>query len=97
MWIGRGVRTSLKCEDKLFLALHPDRRIGVSYRLHCEVNAFLDYISPSPVEDEVRGLVIDLVSKAITKAFPDAAVSPFGSYATKLYLPSGYLPIYLLR
>jgi non-canonical poly(A) RNA polymerase PAPD5/7 len=59
------------------------------YRLHREVEAFVHYISPTPIEDEVRSLVVELVSRAITKAYPDAKVSPFGSYATKLYLPRG--------
>ena len=46
-------------------------------------------MAPTPVEDEIRGLVIQLVSNAITSAFPDARILPFGSYETKLYLPSG--------
>lgn len=64
----------------------------VSRRLHREVEAFVNYISPTPVEDEVRGLVVDLVSKAVTEAFPDAKVQPFGSFGTKLYLPLGCAP-----
>ncbi|KAI6139581.1 hypothetical protein BKA82DRAFT_4223326 [Pisolithus tinctorius] len=39
--------------------------------------------------DEVRTLIVSLVSRAITSAFPDARISPFGSYETKLYLPDG--------
>ena len=46
-------------------------------------------MSPTPVEDEIRGLVIQLVSNAITAAFPDARILPFGSYETKLYLTGG--------
>jgi non-canonical poly(A) RNA polymerase PAPD5/7 len=61
-------------------------------RLHREVEAFVNYVSPTPVEDEVRSLVVDLVSKAVTQAFPDAKVKPFGSFGTKLYLPLGYVP-----
>jgi DNA polymerase sigma len=58
-------------------------------RLHCEVQAFTKWISPTPVEDEVRGLIVSLISKAVTAAFPDAQVHPFGSFETKLYLPLG--------
>jgi non-canonical poly(A) RNA polymerase PAPD5/7 len=57
--------------------------------MHKEVEAFLKYISPTPAEDEVRGLVVELIINAVTQAFPDATVHPFGSYETKLYLPSG--------
>jgi hypothetical protein len=59
-------------------------------RLHKEVEAFVNWISPTPVEDEVRGMIVTLVSKAVTSAFPDAQVLPFGSFGTKLYLPLGY-------
>jgi non-canonical poly(A) RNA polymerase PAPD5/7 len=62
-------------------------------RLHREVEAFVNYISPTQVEDEVRSLVVDLVSRAVTQAFPDAEVKPFGSFGTKLYLPLGYVPL----
>ncbi|KAH7889322.1 hypothetical protein F5I97DRAFT_2052779 [Phlebopus sp. FC_14] len=62
---------------------------NVAEMLHREVEAFVKYMSPSPVEDEIRGLVVQLVSKALKSRFPDARILPFGSYETKLYLPSG--------
>jgi non-canonical poly(A) RNA polymerase PAPD5/7 len=61
------------------------------HRMHKEVEAFLRYISPTYAEDEVRGLVVELIAKAVTQEFPDAKVHPFGSFETKLYLPSGYV------
>ncbi|KAG2089214.1 hypothetical protein BD769DRAFT_1527146 [Suillus cothurnatus] len=62
---------------------------NVAEMLHREVEAFVRYMSPTEVEEEIRGLVITLVSNAITNAFPDARILPFGSYETKLYLPNG--------
>ncbi|KAL4080781.1 hypothetical protein J3A83DRAFT_4121423, partial [Scleroderma citrinum] len=62
---------------------------NVAEVLHCEVAAFVHYMSPTPVEDEIRNLIVRLVSREITSAFPDARILPFGSYETKLYLPSG--------
>ncbi|EIW84734.1 hypothetical protein CONPUDRAFT_47123 [Coniophora puteana RWD-64-598 SS2] len=62
---------------------------NVAEMFHREVEAFVDYMSPTSIEDEIRGLVVKLVGKAVTSAFPDAKVLPFGSYGTKLYLPSG--------
>ncbi|KAG2357091.1 hypothetical protein BDR07DRAFT_1298717 [Suillus spraguei] len=62
---------------------------NVAEMLHREVEAFVRYMSPTEVEEEIRGLIINLVSNAITKAFPDAQILPFGSYETKLYLPNG--------
>lgn len=57
--------------------------------MHKEVESFVDWISPTPVEDEVRGLIVTYISKLVTSAFPDAVVYPFGSFQTKLYLPLG--------
>ena len=62
---------------------------GLWFRLHKEVEAYVNYISPTPVEDEIRGLVVQLVSKAITTVYKDAQVRAFGSFGTKLYLPQG--------
>ena len=58
-------------------------------RLHREVESFVHWISPSPVEDEIRSLIVTQISNAIQANFPDAKVLPFGSYQTKLYLPLG--------
>ncbi|KAF7799612.1 hypothetical protein EIP86_010850 [Pleurotus ostreatoroseus] len=66
-----------------------ERGNNVADLLHREVEAFVKYISPTPVEDEIRSLIVQAISNAITKAFPDARVMPFGSYETKLYLPLG--------
>lgn len=49
----------------------------------------MKYISPTREEDEVRSLVVTLISEAISNKFPDARVFAFGSYETKLYLPLG--------
>ena len=60
-----------------------------SLRLQKEVDAFVEYVSPSKAEDEVRGLIVNLITRAVVRNFPDAKVLPFGSFETKLYLPSG--------
>lgn len=49
----------------------------------------MKYIAPTPEEDEVRSLVVTLISEAISNKFLDARVFAFGSYETKLYLPLG--------
>ena len=58
-------------------------------RLQKEVEAFVEYVSPTKAEDEVRGLVVNLITRTVVRNFPDAKVVPFGSFETKLYLPSG--------
>jgi non-canonical poly(A) RNA polymerase PAPD5/7 len=57
--------------------------------LHKEVEAFVEYVAPTQAEDEVRGLIVSLITRAVVRNFPDAKVFPFGSFETKLYLPSG--------
>ena len=61
----------------------------VGFRLQKEVEAFVEYVSPTKAEDEVRRLIVNLITRAVVKSFPDANVFPFGSFETKLYLPSG--------
>ncbi|KAG5634891.1 hypothetical protein H0H81_000408 [Sphagnurus paluster] len=70
--------------------------LHVAEMLHNEVEAFVNYISPSPAEDEVRGLIVSLITRVVTSSFPDATVHPFGSYQTKLYLPLGDIDLVIL-
>ncbi|KAJ3965614.1 hypothetical protein EV361DRAFT_966740 [Lentinula raphanica] len=69
---------------------------NVAELLHKEVSAFTNWISPSPVEHEIRNLLIHQITTAIKRRFPDAEVHPFGSFATKLYLPSGDIDLVVL-
>ncbi|KIY70427.1 hypothetical protein CYLTODRAFT_370984 [Cylindrobasidium torrendii FP15055 ss-10] len=64
--------------------------------LNHEVATFARWMAPSDEEDEVRGLVVRQITECILKYYPDAKVQPFGSYATKLYLPSGDLDLVVL-
>ncbi|KLO19261.1 hypothetical protein SCHPADRAFT_899095 [Schizopora paradoxa] len=62
---------------------------NVAEMLNKEVEAFTAFVSPTQAEHDVRSMIVQLISNCIEKAFPDAKVTPFGSYGTKLYLPSG--------
>ncbi|KAF8516959.1 hypothetical protein BU17DRAFT_92345 [Hysterangium stoloniferum] len=66
---------------------------NLSEMMHEEVKAFVAYISPTFEEHEIRGLVVEAITRAIHSAWPDATVSAFGSYQTKLYLPLGDIDI----
>ncbi len=65
-------------------------------RLHDEIVAFYQYISPSPEEAHVRAMVIKLVSDAVHRRFPQGTVDTFGSVAQNLYLPDGCVHTILL-
>jgi non-canonical poly(A) RNA polymerase PAPD5/7 len=58
-------------------------------RLHREVEAFYDYLSPTDEEHKVREMIICTIERAIVASFPDAKLKPFGSFETRLYLPMG--------
>ncbi|KAL0946483.1 hypothetical protein HGRIS_012700 [Hohenbuehelia grisea] len=73
-----------------------DKCNNVAEMLHTEVEAFVKWVSPTPVEDEIRGLIVQQVTAAVCKGFPDASVLPFGSFATKLYLPLGDIDLVIL-
>ncbi|KAJ7154186.1 hypothetical protein C8R46DRAFT_1041916 [Mycena filopes] len=64
--------------------------------LHREVEGFVNWISPTPQEDEIRGLIVAIISHAVSSSFPDATVFPFGSFATKLYLPLGDIDLVIV-
>ncbi|EIE80497.1 hypothetical protein RO3G_05202 [Rhizopus delemar RA 99-880] len=53
-----------------------------------EVDCFLRYIEPTEIEMELRESIVQRISKAISKQWPDAEVSVFGSFATCLFLPN---------
>ncbi|ORX60380.1 Nucleotidyltransferase [Hesseltinella vesiculosa] len=57
--------------------------------LNREINYFIHYIKPRHAEKTMRRYLIHKVSVAIRNAWPNATVTPFGSYATDLYLPDG--------
>ena len=61
-------------------------------RLNREILSFVAYISPSPTEHATRSHIVDLIRQAVGGQWRDATVSPFGSFETGLYLPTGYVP-----
>ncbi|KAG7092965.1 hypothetical protein E1B28_009266 [Marasmius oreades] len=91
-----GPRSSSSRKTPWLEGLDFDHCKNVAEVLHTEVEAFTKYISPSAVEDEIRQLIVDMVSSAIKSRYPDAQVHPFGSYATKLYLPTGDIDLVVL-
>ena len=75
---------SVSGHTQIFSLVHPN-----TYRLNQEVNAFVDYISPTPEEHDTRTMIVHWIQNTVVAEFPDAEVVPFGSFATKLYLPTG--------
>ncbi|KAL1412065.1 hypothetical protein Q8F55_003062 [Vanrija albida] len=66
-----------------------ERCADTAEMLNDEVRAFYDHMSPSLEEYTVRRDLIDYLSALIRSHFPGAEVTPFGSWQTQLYLPTG--------
>ncbi|GAA5913438.1 hypothetical protein JCM6882_001961 [Rhodosporidiobolus microsporus] len=64
--------------------------------LNAETRAFVSYISPTPVEHELRLWTIELIRRTIKTHYPDAEVECFGSVGTGLYLPGGDIDLVVL-
>lgn len=56
--------------------------------LNQEVLDFIEYIAPRPEEHAMRQIVVERVSSAVRSVWPNARVEVFGSFDTRMYLPS---------
>ncbi|KAF8931598.1 hypothetical protein BGZ47_011757 [Haplosporangium gracile] len=70
---------------------------SVPIMLTQELKDFVDYLSPTPEEHQVRKYVIQWIAKTVSELWPDSEVHVFGSYDTQLYLPSSDLDLVVLR
>lgn len=62
-------------------------------RLHEEILDFVDFVSPTKAEHAARTQIVSRLRAAITSKYPDATITVFGSYDTKLYLPSADIDV----
>jgi DNA polymerase sigma len=65
-------------------------------RLNQEIFDFVEYMKPTLAEHSMRELVIARIQTVIKRTLPSASVEIFGSYRTKLYLPSSDLDLVIL-
>ncbi|KZS90028.1 Nucleotidyltransferase [Sistotremastrum niveocremeum HHB9708] len=75
--------------------INRDDCLNVADLLHREALAFTNWISPTPEEHEIRSLVVQQIERVVKRAFPDATLLPFGSFQTKLYLPTADIDLVL--
>ncbi|KAJ1555969.1 Non-canonical poly(A) RNA polymerase papd5, partial [Cladochytrium tenue] len=55
-----------------------------------EVEDYVRYISPTLAEHEMRTLTVERLRMAVKSVYPSANVYVFGSFETKLYLPTSF-------
>ncbi|KAJ3239779.1 hypothetical protein HDU81_005277 [Chytriomyces hyalinus] len=61
-----------------------------------EVEDYVAYISPTAAEHSVRHLTIERLRHVVSRLWPTAEVNVFGSFSTKLYLPTSDVDIVIL-
>ncbi|KAJ1822796.1 hypothetical protein LPJ56_000619 [Coemansia sp. RSA 2599] len=84
---GHPVPAWLKGHKRLGSGAHP----AISDMLNEEVTRFVDYISPTPEEHQMRQWVIERLQRVLDRmniADIDAKALCFGSFNTRLYLPT---------
>ncbi|KAJ3173010.1 hypothetical protein HDU88_004469 [Geranomyces variabilis] len=64
--------------------------------LNAEIDDYVAYLVPTPAEHAMRELTVARVTAAIKSVAPKADVAVFGSFETKLYLPSSDVDIVVL-
>ncbi|KAJ3050127.1 hypothetical protein HK097_008903 [Rhizophlyctis rosea] len=65
--------------------------------LHEEINDYVAWMSPSEAEHKLRILTIARLRNVVRKIWPAAEMSVFGSFETRLYLPSSDVDIVILE
>ncbi|KAM0753355.1 hypothetical protein T439DRAFT_299633 [Meredithblackwellia eburnea MCA 4105] len=73
-----------------------DRCDNATALLNAEARAFITYISPTPIEHELRLWTVELIRRTIKSRWSDADVECFGSVGTGLYLPGGDIDLVVL-
>ncbi|KAF9283557.1 hypothetical protein BGZ68_005271 [Mortierella alpina] len=76
--------------------IYSDMR-SVPAMLTQELKDFVRYISPTDEEHKVRLYVLKRIEQSVQSIWPDAQVAVFGSFDTKLYLPTSDMDIVVLR
>ncbi|CCG80748.1 Poly(A) RNA polymerase cid14 [Taphrina deformans PYCC 5710] len=77
---------------------------GVSYAqerepariLHREMLDFVNFVGPTEEEHRVRTFVISRIQKLVERKWPTASLHVFGSFETKLYLPTSDIDLVVL-
>lgn len=64
--------------------------------LHHELRDFVEYLSPSESEHAMRRYVIGRIRRVLKKHWPTASLHVFGSFETKLYLPTSDIDLVVL-
>ncbi|KAI9094605.1 hypothetical protein DFS34DRAFT_628369 [Phlyctochytrium arcticum] len=65
--------------------------------LHQEINDYVAFLVPTDAEHIMRQLTVERIRHVVSTIWPHAGVSVFGSFETKLYLPTSDVDIVILE
>ncbi|GAA5926127.1 uncharacterized protein JCM15063_000192 [Sporobolomyces koalae] len=86
-------RSTPWCEDP---GVRWSKYDNATAQLNAEAKSFVSYISPTPIEHELRMYTIEIIRRTIKSKYADADVQCFGSVGTGLYLPGGDIDLVVL-
>jgi non-canonical poly(A) RNA polymerase PAPD5/7 len=61
-----------------------------------EIRDYLRYAEPSTIEQKLRVMVLKRLETSVKRVFPKASMHLFGSFKTRLYLPSSDMDVVIL-
>jgi len=64
--------------------------------LHQEILDFFEYMKPIPEEEFMRDRVVQRIEAVVSRLWPESKVEIFGSFATKLYLPTSDIDMMIM-
>lgn len=64
--------------------------------LHEEIVDFYKYMKPIPEEEFMRDRVVKRIEAVVSRLWPESKVEIFGSFATKLYLPTSDIDMMIM-
>lgn len=64
------------------------RPLPFPFSLHEEILEFYNHMVPTAIEHGLRENVVNRIEQVTKKLWPSARVEVFGSFRTKLYLPT---------
>ncbi|KNC97146.1 uncharacterized protein SPPG_07537 [Spizellomyces punctatus DAOM BR117] len=65
--------------------------------LHEEIDDYISFLIPTEAEHSMRQLTVDRITHVVQSVWPRAEVHVFGSFETKLYLPSSDVDVVILE
>lgn len=68
----------------------------LSKMLEEEIDDYVKYLQPTPAEHAMRQLTVERIARLVTSIWPTAKTHVFGSFETKLYLPSSDIDIVVM-